>query len=119
MKYLSCLLLLFTVGCSLPFTVARPNAPVYGPDTLLTVIADLQDTAIAKEAAKELSTSSTRMIVTFVVNTAKLVKSSGTNVAWRQIANANLTQLRTDLPVADEARFTAKFNLIKEILEKR
>ena len=120
MRYFSVLLLLFTIGCSsFPLQVSRPNRPAYGPDTLLTVISALQDEAIAMEAAKTLPTSSARMIVTFVVNTAKLVKESSTNVAWRQLTGANLTQLRRDLPVVDEGKFSAKFDLIQKIVDQR
>lgn len=119
MKYLSLVLLLFTVGCSLPFTVARPQQPAYGPDTLLTVISNLQDTAILKEKNQEIPTSSARLVIQFTVDAAKLVKASNTNVAWKQMIGASLTQLQRDLPVLDAGKFSATFDLIRKITEAR
>lgn len=119
MRHFLVVMLLFTFGCSLPLTVSRPNRPIYGPDTLLATISALQDDAIDREAKGELATASTRKIVQFVVNSAKLVKSSSSNVAWKQLIGADLDQLRRDLPVVDAAKFAAKFDLIKQIVEQR
>ena len=118
MKYLACVLLLFSFGCSQVFQTIK-GEPKYGPDTLLSVLDQLQDSAIDANNRKELSESSTRMIVTFVVNSAKLVKASSTTTNYKVLIGAQLQQLRTDLPVVDAQKYSATFNLLDKILSQR
>lgn len=116
MKYLIIPILAFTVSCA---SLQSPFKPItqINPDTLLTILGGLQDTVIEANNRKELSDNSTRSIVTFVVNSAKIIKTSPTNIDWKSVVGTALGQLLKDLPIADTNRFSSTFNIIRSGLK--
>lgn len=95
------------------------TGPHYGPETVLTTLSSIQDTAIAKEAAKDIPTSSARIIITFVVESAKTVKAVTDENTYKGLIDTSLTQVRKDLPVVDEAKFSASFDFLHKVLTQR
>jgi hypothetical protein len=119
MKYLfvTCILAL-SIGCA-GFQLPVKTAPEYGPETLISTLSAIQDTAIAKEAAKEIPTASARIIITFVVESLKTTKTVTNEATYKGLIDTNLTQVRMDLPVVDELKFKSSFDFLHKILTQR
>lgn len=122
MKFLSslvlCVVFLFSACAPLPLRVTGP-APKYTINTLLSTLSAIQDTAIQKEADKEIPTSSARIIITFVVNSVKTTKTVTDEATYKGLIDTNLTQVRSDLPVVDELKFKASFDFLHKILTEK
>lgn len=96
---------MLSTGCaSLQLPIKTPQVT---PDTVLSVLGMLQDTAIEANNRKELSDNSTRVIVKFVVDSAKVIKTAPASTNWKTIVNIGLTQLFRDLPVIDANKFSS------------
>ena len=118
-KRLSILVILaLSLSCA-GLTNLVTSGPQYGPETVLSTLSSIQDSAISKEASKDIPTSSARIIITFVVDSAKVVKTVTNEATYKGLIDTSLAQVRTDLPVVDEAKFTASFDFLHKVLTQR
>lgn len=115
--FITCILAL-SVGCT-NLQLPIKTVPQYGPETLISTLSAIQDTAIAKESAKEIPTSSARIIITFVVDSLKTTKTVTNEATYKGLIDTNLTQVRMDLPVVDELKFKSSFDFLHKILTQR
>ena len=117
MKYiLTVCILALSIGCA----GLTPNqASKYTPIAVLTVIESLQTSVIEKANNKEISESSAKVLVTFTVEAAKIVKEATNDFTYKELISARLKQLRDDLLVMDEAKFTAILDLLEKNLDQR
>jgi hypothetical protein len=118
MKYLLTLVLALSVGCT-SFPVRIASTPTYGVETVISTLIAIQDSAIDKEAQKEIPTSSARIVIKFAVDSLKTTKTVTDENTYKGLIDSDLTQVRKDLPVVDEAKFTGKFDFLHKILTQR
>lgn len=114
---ITCILAL-SVGCS-NLQLPVKTAPAYGPNTVISTLISIQDSAVDKEANKEIPTSSARIIIKFTNESLKTTKSVTDVATYKGLIDAELTQVRKDLPVVDEQKFTGKFDFLHKILTQR
>lgn len=118
MKYLLTLVLALSISGCASFKFAG-SAPQYGTETVISTLVTIQDSAIAKESAKEIPTSSARIIISFVVDSLKLTKSVTSEDTYKGLIDSKLSQVRKDLPVVDEEKFTSSFDFLHKVLTQR
>jgi hypothetical protein len=115
--FITCILAL-SVGCT-NLQLPIKTVPQYGPETLISTLISIQDSAMDKEATKEIPTSSARIIIKFTNESLKTTKSVTDEATYKGLIDAELTQVRKDLPVVDENKFTGKFDFLHKILTQR
>lgn len=115
-RYLSLVLILFTIGCHAPVTIVTPEGKIaYTADQIVLQLEKLQDAAITLEANQTLSTDSTRLVIQFVVSSTKTLRESPSGALTT--TKIGLRELQKNLSPLESDKLRSILNVITAMLE--
>lgn len=87
-------------ACHAPVTVQTEAGKIaFTADQIAIRVGELQNAAIAAEASGGLSTSTTRVIVTFCVSSSKVLQK--TPAGWQQTVSNSWLEVKKQIPAAE------------------